>query len=139
LVILAAGAGAYWYFNRPVTSLTLTGVVTTNDVIVSPQIGGRLSELAVKEGDIVKRDQHIALIAPDELRAESAYAAHNLESVASQIQQAQAALRYQELQLTEQVRQAESTLAATEAQQAAASADLESSRLTFERTQNLPR
>ncbi len=79
------------------------------------------------------------MIAPDELRAESAYAAHNVEGVASQIQQAQAALRYEELQMTEQVRQAESNLAATEAQEAAATADLESARLTFERTQNLSR
>ena len=30
----------------------------------------------------------------DELRAESAYATHNLEGLASQIQQSQAALRY---------------------------------------------
>ena len=139
LVILLVGGGAYFYFYRPPTEIVLTGVVTTNDVLVSPQIGGRLEQLLVTEGDQVKQGQLIGVIAPDELRAESAYAAHNAEGVASQIQEAQAALRYQELQLTEQVHQAESTLAATEAQVAAASADLESSRLTFERTQNLSR
>jgi HlyD family secretion protein len=140
LVLLAAlGGGLYWYYNRPVTSITLTGVVTTNDVIVSPQIGGRISQLDVKEGDTVRRGQLVAVIAPDELRAESAYAAHNVESVASQIQQAQAALRYEELQMQEQVRQAEATLAATEAEQAAAAADLQSAQLNLQRVQNLSR
>src|SRR4249919_748997 len=99
LVILLVGGGAYFYFNRPPTEIVLTGVVTTNDVLVSPQIGGRLEQLLVTEGDQVKHGQLIGVIAPDELRAESAYAAHNAEGVASQIQEAQAALRYQELQL----------------------------------------
>jgi hypothetical protein len=30
---------------RPPTSLVLTGIVTTNDVVVSPQIGGQISQL----------------------------------------------------------------------------------------------
>ena len=139
LLLLAAGGGAYYYYNRPLTEIVLTGVVTTNDVVVGPQIGGRIERLLVNEGDVVKRDQLIAVIAPGELQAESAYATHNVESVSSQIQQAQAALRYEELQMTERVHQAESNLAATEAQQAAATADLESSRLNFERTQSLSR
>ena len=139
LVVVALGGGAFYYFTRPVTSLVLTGVVTTNDVVVSSQIGGRIGHLAVTEGDSVTREQLIAVIAPDELRAESAFAARNAEGVGSQIRQAQASLRWEELQLAEQVRQAESSLAATEAQQAAAVADLEGSRLNFERTQNLPR
>lgn len=140
LLTLAVAAGTASYFlSRPVTELVLTGVVTTNDVVVGPQIGGRIDQLLVNEGDEVTRGQLLAVIAPDELRAESAYAIHNLESVASQIQQAKASVRYEEQQLVEQVRQAESNLAATEAQQAAAAADLESSRLTFERTQTLSR
>jgi HlyD family secretion protein len=139
LVVVALVTGAYVYFNRPVTELLLTGIVTTNDVVVAPQIGGRIEQLLVKEGDPVTRDQLIAVIAPDELRAESAYATHNVEGLTSQIQQAQASVRYEELQTAEQIRQAESNLAATEAQQASAVADLESARLSFQRTQNLSR
>ena len=139
LLIIAIGAGAYVYFNQPPTALVLTGLVTTNDVVVGPQIGGRIDDLRVKEGDLVKRGQIVAVIAPDELRAESAYAVHNVEGIASQIQQSQAALRYEEQQMGEQVRQAESTLASTEAQQAAAVAELEAVRINFERTQSLAR
>jgi multidrug resistance efflux pump len=139
LVVLAIGGGAYWYFNRPVTELQLTGIVTTNDVVIGPQIGGRIDKLLVNEGDNVRQGQLIAVIAPDELRAESAYASQNFEGFSSQIQQAQASVRYEEQQTAEQIRQAESNLAATEAQQASAVADLESARLNFQRQQNLAR
>ena len=137
LVVLAIGGGAYWYFNRPVTSLQLTGIVTTNDVVVSPQIGGRIDTLTVKEGDSVKAGQVVAIISPDELRADSDYAMQNAEGISSQIQQAQASVRYEEQQTAEQIRQAESNLAVTEAQQVSAAADLESARLNFQRQQNL--
>jgi len=138
LILLVAGAwAAYRYASRPPTSLTLTGIVTTNDVVIGPQIGGRLDQLLVAEGDTVKAGQMIGTIAPDELMAESSYASQNAEGMASQIQEAQAALRYQESQTREQIRQAESTYASTEAQQAAAAADLENAKLTFERTQSL--
>ena len=137
LVLAALGAGAYFYLNRQPDSLVLTGVVTTNDLVVGPQIGGRIDDLRVQEGDVVKRGQIIAVISPDELRAESAYAVHNVEGIASQIVQSQAALRYEQQQLEEQVHQAESNLAMTEAQQAAASADLEAARINLDRTRQL--
>lgn len=139
LLVAALGGGAYYYVNRPPDALVLTGLVTTNDIVVGPQIQGRIDELRVNEGDSVRQGQILAVIAPDELRAESAYAGHNVEGITSQIQQSQAALRYEEQQMNEQVRQAESNLAATEAQQAAAAADLEAARLNLDRTQSLAR
>src|SRR5262249_45162148 len=139
LIVLAVGGGAYWYFNLPVTELQLTGIVTTNDVVVSPQIGGRIDKLLVNEGDSVKAGQLIAVISPDELRAESDYAMQNTQGFTSQIQQAEASVKYEEQQTAEQIRQAESNLAATEAQQASAAADMEQSRLNYQRQQNLAR
>jgi HlyD family secretion protein len=93
--------------------------------------------MMVKEGDEVKKDQLVAVITPDELKADTAYFAQNLEGLSSQVQESEAALRYQQRQMTDQIAQAQSTLAATEAQVKAAGADLESARLTFTRTQNL--
>lgn len=136
-ILAAAGYGAYRYANRPPTSLTLTGIVTTNDVIISPQIAGQLSQLLVKEGDTVKRDQLVALLRPDELRAETAYYAQNVEGLSSQVKESEAALRFQQRQMADQIAQAESTLASTEAQAKAAAADLEQARVTYTRTQNL--
>ena len=110
------GAGAYLYLHRAPAALVLTGIVTTNDVIVSPQIGGQIEQLLVKEGDAVKKDQLVAVIVPDELRADTAYYTHNVAGLSSQVQESEAALRFQQRQTADQIRQAESTLAASEAQ-----------------------
>jgi len=140
LVLLVAGAGGYYaYRMRRPPALVLTGIVTTNDVIVSPQIGGQIAQLLVTDGDAVKRDQLVALIAPDELKADTNYFSQNVEGLSSQVRESEAALRFQERQVTDQIRQAESTLASIEAQVEAASADVEQARLTFTRTQNLAR
>jgi HlyD family secretion protein len=138
LVLVAAiGGGLYYYFNRPPETLQLTGVVTTHDVIVSPQIGGKIDQLLVQEGDEVAKDQLLAVIAPDELRADTDYYMHNVEGLTSQVQEAEAALRYEEQQTADAIRQAESTLQATQAQHQAALADLERARLEYDRTQSL--
>src|SRR5262245_44130819 len=136
-ILAGVGYGVYRYVNRPPTSLTLTGIVTTNDVIISPQIAGQISQLLVKEGDAVKRDQLVAVLRPDELKADTAYYAQNVEGLSSQVRESEAALRYQQRQMQDQIAQAESTLASTEAQAKAAAADLEQARLTYSRTQNL--
>ena len=137
LIVAAAAGGAYAYLQIAPTTLVLTGVVTTNDVIVSPQIAGQIGELRVIEGDTVAKDQLLAVIAPDELRADSAYYTQNVAGLSSQVRESEAALRYQERQTADQIRQAESTLASTEAQMAAAAADLENVRLIYGRTQDL--
>jgi len=137
VLVAAAGAGAYAYMRMGPTPLVLTGIVTTNDVIVSAQIGGQIAQLLVKEGDTVRKDQLIAVIAPDELRADTAYFSQNQQGLSSQVRESEAALRFQERQTVDQIRQAESTLASTESQVMAASADLENARLTFTRTDNL--
>jgi HlyD family secretion protein len=136
-LLLAVGGGAYYYVNAKPGALVLTGIVTTNDVVVSPQIGGQIAQLLVKEGDTVKKDQLLAVIAPDELRADTSYYAQSAQGLNEQVNQSAAALRYQEQQMTEQIHQAEATVASTEAQQAAASAELDNARAIYQRTQNL--
>ena len=136
-VVVAAGAGAYFYLRRAPAALVLTGIVTTDDVIVSPQIGGQIEQLLVKEGDTVKKAQLVAVIVPDELRADTAYYTHNVAGLSSQVQESEAALRFQERQTADQILQAESNLASSEAQVVAAAADLENARLVYSRTENL--
>ena len=136
-LVAAAGYGAYYYFTRPPSALVLTGIVTTHDVEVSPQIGGRLVSLSVKEGDTVAKGQAIAEIEPGELRAESAFYEHSEEGIASQVKESQAALRLQERQLLDQVKGALSAVAAAEAQRDAAKADVERAKVTLDRTREL--
>ena len=48
LFLIGAAAGAaIWYSSRPPTALVLTGIVTTDEIVVSPQIGGRIERLLV--------------------------------------------------------------------------------------------
>src|ERR1041384_7111622 len=96
IVVVAAGVGIYWYTSLPPTALVLTGVVTTQEVVVSPQITGRLNRLAVNEGDTVARDQVVAVLEPDELMREREFYAHTAEGVTSQVAESEAALRLQE-------------------------------------------
>ena len=138
LVVVAAIAGAVYYvYYRAPSELVLTGIVTTHEVVVGPQIGGQVRQLLVSEGEVVKKDQLLAVIAPDELKADSAYYASSAAGVTSQVQASEAALRFQELQTTDQIRQAESTVASLQAQVASAAADLENLQLTLARTESL--
>src|SRR5436190_9174879 len=98
VVVLAVGAGAFYVYSRPVPPLVLTGIVTTNDVVVSPQIAGQISRLEVTEGDHVKKDQLLAVITPDELKAESVSVTQNAAALGSQVKESEAGLRFQELQ-----------------------------------------
>jgi HlyD family secretion protein len=77
LLVAAASAAMYYSKNRRAKDLVLTGIVTTDDVIVSSQIEGRLSQLLVKEGDTVSPGQLVAVIDPDEMRADRAFYAHS--------------------------------------------------------------
>jgi len=136
LLVLAASV-AYYTASLAPRSMVITGIVTTNDVIVSAQIQGQLSQLLVKEGDTVKAGQLVAVIVPDELRADRTFYAHTEQGTAAQVQQAEAALQYQEKQTRDQIRQAEAALASTQAQQSEAEADLELDRVNLERTEGL--
>src|SRR5215467_14964910 len=85
IAALVIGGAAYFALRGRAATLTLTGIVNTNDVIVSSQIGGQIGQLKVKEGDSVTKDQLVALIVPDELRADSAYYAYTAEGASSQV------------------------------------------------------
>ena len=126
-VLLAVAAFVAARISRP--DLVLTGIVTTNDVVVSPLVAGEVSRLLVTEGDTVKRGQLLATIRPDELRADLAYYGHTAEGARAQVEQGRAALRYQEEETGDQIRQGEAALAAAEAQQKEAEAALENTRL----------
>jgi multidrug resistance efflux pump len=138
LVIVASGIGFYAVHARP-DAIVLTGIVTTNDVIVSPQISGRLGQVLVQEGDAVKPGQLLAVLAPDELRAESAYYEHTAEGATSQVEESAAELRFQEQQTADQIRQAEANVAAASAQEAEARADLANAQANLRRIQELAR
>ncbi len=129
LVVIAAA----YVLLRPPTSLTLTGIVTTNDVIVSPQISGQVSRLLVSEGDSVKTGQLLAVLAPGEFAADQSFYARSAQAAASQVQASQSELRFQETQAAEQLRQARANLASAVAQAAEDSASMINTRRVLDR------
>ena len=66
LAVAAVGGGLYYARVQRARVLVLTGLVSTDAVIVSSEIAGRLQELLVKEGDAVKAGQLIARIQAQE-------------------------------------------------------------------------
>lgn len=137
VTVAAAGYGIYWYATRPPSELVLTGIVTTHEVVVSPQISGRIDRLLVDEGDTVTKDQMVAVLAPDELMQEREFYSATAQGMGSQVRESEAALRLQEQQTRDQIAQAEATLASTESQQAASEAELENARITLDRAQRM--
>jgi HlyD family secretion protein len=80
----------YYYFSTPSNrDLVLIGTVDSNQVIVSPQIQGRLQKLLVEEGSEVKAGDLIAVIDPAELQAQEAAAAATIASLRSKVAEMQ--------------------------------------------------
>lgn len=137
IVVAVAAALVYYACTRGAGSLRLTGVVTTDAVVVSSEIQGRLQSLLVNQGDVVKAGQLLGRIQPEEWKAEMSFYANTEEQSAAQVAQAEADLKYQEAQTSNQIRQAEANLAASEAQTIQGDADLENAHLNNERLQGL--
>lgn len=137
LAVLGVAALVYYTINHGSNSLRLTGIVTTDAVVVSSEIQGRLQSLLVSQGDLVRTGQLLARIQPQEWKAEMSFYAHAEQQSAAQVTQAEADLNYQEAQTSNQIRQAEANLASAEAQVAQGDADLENARLNFERLRDL--
>lgn len=119
------------------TPLVLTGIVTTDEVILSSQIQGRLERLLVKQGDVIKRGQLLAVVSPAEWQADLAFYENGERNAAAVIAQAEADLKYQEGMTDNQIKQAEANLAAAESVATQAEAELDIARRNFERAENL--
>ncbi len=135
LVLIAAG----WAISLRGRTLVLTGIVTTDDVIVSPLVGGQLEQLLVHEGDSLVPMQLVARIAPSELEADRSYYAHSAEDGVVRVAESEAGLRLQQEQTDDEIAQAEATLATAVAQQAEAVANQSNAKVTLDRYQGLAR
>jgi RND family efflux transporter MFP subunit len=98
IVILAAiGAGLYYATTRHPRDIVLTGIVTTDEVIVSSEIQGRLQHLFVQEGDAVTNGELLAVIQPQEWQADLAFYASGEKQAVALLAQAKADLENAQL------------------------------------------
>src|SRR5271157_5795099 len=84
-IILTIAAGYYFFSTPGGKDLILVGTVDANQIVVSPQIQGRILKLLVEEGTPVKQGDLIALLDPSELEAEERAAAATIGSLRSQV------------------------------------------------------
>jgi len=126
----------YIVLRRP-GGIVMTGIVTTDEVIVSSEIQGRLQRLFVREGDSVTNGQLLGLIQPEMQQADMAFYASSEQQATAQVAQAGADLKFEEAQTSNQIAQAEANLASAQAQVAQSVADLENAKLTFQREERL--
>jgi len=80
----------YWFSTPSAKDLVLIGTVDSNQVIVSPQMQGRIAKLLVDEGTQVKQGDLIAVLDPSELEAQARAAAATIDSLRSQVAATQA-------------------------------------------------
>jgi HlyD family secretion protein len=119
VLVAVVAAGVRYARGSSAEDLVLTGIVTTDDVIVSPQVAGRIDSLTVEPGDAVTPGQLVAIIAPAELEADEAYYQHNVEA------------------LSAQMAASEADVAAAEAQESEAKASLSKAQQTLDRTESV--
>ena len=91
LSVLLAASGIYYFFSTPSNKdLVLIGTVDSNQVVVSPQIQGRLAQLLVDEGSQVKKGDLIAVLDPSELEAQKRAAQATISSLRSKVSEMRA-------------------------------------------------
>ena len=88
-VILLVSA-LYYFLTMPAgNDLVLVGTVDSNQIVVSPQVGGRIAKLLVEEGTAVKQGDLIAELDPAELEAQERAAAATISSLRSRVSESQ--------------------------------------------------
>jgi HlyD family secretion protein len=125
LGVIFTAALTYYFVSTPSNrDLILIGTVDSNQVIVSPQVGGRLAKLLVDEGTPVKQGDLIAALDPSELEAEASAAAATIDSMKSKVAETNSTLEATQGSTTSGVSNAQARLESTRAQLLQAEATL---------------
>jgi len=125
LGVLLLIASLYYIFSTPGGSdLVLVGTVDSNQIVVSPQVGGRIAKLLVEEGTPVKQGDLIALLDPAELEAQERAAAATISSLRSKVSESQYTQRSTKGSTSSDVANAQARLQSSRSQLAQAEAML---------------
>ncbi|MGH7952505.1 MAG: efflux RND transporter periplasmic adaptor subunit [Limisphaerales bacterium] len=92
LIPAVVAGGLYYALTRRPTEITLTGIVTTDEVIVSSEIQGRLQKFFVREGDTVTNGELLGVIQPGEQMANMQFYSSSEQQVIAAVAQAKADL-----------------------------------------------
>jgi HlyD family secretion protein len=125
LGVIFVASLAYYLISTPSSKdLDMIGTVDANQVIVSPQVEGRIAKLLVDEGTPVKQGDLIAVLDPAELEAQARAAAAMIDSLRSQVNATQATQQATQGSTTSNVANAQARLQSARAQLTQAEATL---------------
>ncbi len=125
LSVVCAIALSYYFFSTPRSKdLILIGTVDSNQIVVSPQIQGRIARLLVDEGTPVKQADLIAVLDPSELEAQERAAAATIDSFQHKVKEMQATEQATSGSTSSNVANAQARLQSMRAQLAQAEATL---------------
>jgi HlyD family secretion protein len=130
-ILIAAVAFAACAPDQPVTGARVSGQADATEVQVAPEVGGRIVEMMIAEGDRVKRGDMVARLDTRDI---------DLSLQRAQAERAQADAQLRLLQAGargEDIRQAESQVVAASADLAAAEADLAAAEADLQRFERL--
>jgi multidrug resistance efflux pump len=119
------------------SEIRLTGIVTGNDVIVSPQLAGRMIRLTVDEGSEVHKGDLIAELDPAEYITARDSADANIHMLEAKVNSAQTTRSWTDDQTNASLNQAAATLTSTRSQLVQAQANLWRDQQSFNREQAL--
>jgi HlyD family secretion protein len=138
IFVLFLIAAAVYFITTPRTSeIPLIGVVDGNEVIVSPQITGRIVKLTVDEGSEVHKGDLIAELDRNELKASFAAAKANVLTLERSVQEAEHNYSWTSQQTGASLDQAQAMVTSTSAQLEQARANLWKAQTDFDRTEKL--
>jgi HlyD family secretion protein len=136
-VVFAIALVGYYLTMPRGKDIPLIGVVDGNEVIVSPQITGRMVQLNVDEGSPVKKGDLVAQLDPRELEAGLAAAKANVATLESSVREAQHNYAWTTDQTGASIDQAGATVISTSAQLEQARAELWRNQADLDRIQKL--
>jgi len=124
-IIALIALGYYWFSTDHTRDLILIGTVDSNQVIVSPQMQGRIQKLLVDEGTQVKAGDLIAILEPSELEAQERAAAATIASLRYKVAETQHTRESTKGSTSSEVLNAQARLQSARAQLAQAEAMLQ--------------
>ena len=119
LILLAAGAAAAYYFRSAQVDpnrIRLSGNLEMTQVDIAFKLAGKISELLVREGDLVKAGQIIARLDRDTMTLQRQREESGVASAQSGIAQMSTAIVFQQEVLLRETQVRKSEIAAAEAQ-----------------------
>jgi HlyD family secretion protein len=151
VVLTLTGALIWWFFlresNIPREIISVSGRIESDDAAVAAKTSGRIREITVREGDLVKAGQVIATLDDEQVKtrvdqaqsnvaqadARLSRARHEVAVLQAQLEQSRLGVNQARVDAEGRVSQAQAHVAAAEASLARAEADFKQARADAER------